>query len=120
MRVASRDGLPIAQHEPVWLLIEWLDGERQPTKFALTTLPARMSRREIVSIYKERYRTEKVYEELKGELGLDHFEGRRFPGWHHHVTVALSCYAFVVAERARHFPPSAGRTRCSSPFPLAA
>ncbi|WP_437779014.1 IS701 family transposase [Sorangium sp. So ce1097] len=120
VRVASRDGIPIAQHEPVWLLIEWLDGERQPTKFALTTLPARMSRREIVRIHKERYRTEKVYEELKGELGLDHFEGRRFPGWHHHVTVALSCYAFVVAERARHFSPSAGRTRLPAPLPLAA
>ncbi|WP_437332797.1 IS701 family transposase [Sorangium sp. So ce394] len=120
VRVANRDGIPIAHHEPVWLLIEWLDGERQPTKFALTTLPARMSRKEIVRIYKERYRTEKVYEELKGELGLDHFEGRRFPGWHHHVTVALSCYAFVVAERARHFPPSAERTRFPEPFPLAA
>ena len=56
----------------------------------------------------QRWRTERVYEDLKGELGLDHFEGRRFPGWHHHVSVALSCYAFIVAERARRFPPSAG------------
>jgi SRSO17 transposase len=56
-------------------------------------------------IVKERWRTKQAYEELKGELGLDHFEGRSFPGWHHHVTVVLCCYAFVVAERARHFPP---------------
>jgi hypothetical protein len=55
----------------------------------------------------QRWRTERVYEDLKGELGLDHFEGRRFPGWHHHVSVALCCYAFVVTERVRHFPPSA-------------
>jgi len=47
---------------------------------------------------------------LKGELGLDHYEGRRFPGWHHHVSVALCCYAFLIAERVRHFPPSARGT----------
>ena len=52
------------------------------------------------------WRTERVYEDLKGELGLDHFEGRRFPGWHHHVSVALCCYAFIVAERVQRFPPS--------------
>ena len=60
------------------------------------------------------WRTERVYEDLKGELGLDHFEGRRFRGWHHHVSVALASFAFVVAERVRAFPPSArreGRTR---------
>src|ERR1700723_3737346 len=47
------------------------------------------------------YRTERVYQEMKGELGLDHFEGRSFPGWHHHVSVALCCYAFVIGERMR-------------------
>ena len=57
----------------------------------------------------QRWRTERVYENLKGELGLDHFEGRRFPGWHHHISVALCCYAFIVTERMRHFPPSARR-----------
>ncbi len=59
-------------------------------------------------IIKERWRTERAYEELKGELGLDHFEGRSFPGWHHHVSVVLSCYAFIVAERVRRFSPSTG------------
>ena len=53
--------------------------------------------------------TERVYQEMKGELGLDHFEGRSFPGWHHHVSVALCCYAFVIGERMRHFPPTTGR-----------
>jgi len=53
----------------------------------------------------QRWRTERVYEDLKGELGLDHFEGRRFPGWHHHISVALCCYAFVIAERVRRFSP---------------
>jgi hypothetical protein len=53
----------------------------------------------------QRWRTERVYEDLKNELGLDHFEGRSFAGWHHHVSVALCCFAFIVAERVRHFHP---------------
>ena len=54
---------------------------------------------------KERYRTERVYQEMKGELGLDHFEGRSFTGWHHHVSLVLCAYAFLVAERSRAVPP---------------
>jgi SRSO17 transposase len=61
-----------------------------------------------------------VYEELKGELGLDHFEGRSFAGWHHHVSVALCCFAFVVAERVQHFPPSPRRQDAADPVRLAA
>jgi SRSO17 transposase len=92
-----------------WLLIEWPMGEDEPTGYILTTLPRKMSKKEIVRLIKERYRTEQVYEELKGELGLDHFEGRSFPGWHHHLSVVLCAYAFLVAERSRAFPPSARR-----------
>jgi SRSO17 transposase len=68
-----------------------------------------MSHKQLVHIIKERWRTERMYEDLKGELGLDHFEGRSFAGWHHHVSVVICCYAFVVAERARSFPPSGDR-----------
>jgi SRSO17 transposase len=93
-----------------WLLIEWPMGEDEPTGYFLTTLPRRMSKKQIVRLLKERYRTEQAYEELKGELGLDHFEGRSFPGWHHHVSAVLCAYAFLVAERARAFPPSARGT----------
>jgi SRSO17 transposase len=95
--------------EPLWLVMEWLEGETEPTKFVLTTLPRRMNKIEIIRIIKERWRTEILYEELKEELGLDHFEGRSFIGWHHHVSVVLCCYAFVISERMRHFPPSAER-----------
>ena len=101
-------------------MIEWPDGESKPTKFVLTTLPRRMSKKQIVRIVKERWRTERAYEELKGELGLDHFEGRSFPGWHHHISVVLSCYAFVVAERVRRFSPSAGRQGDAHPLAVAA
>lgn len=107
--VAQDDGTPAADRDPVWLVIEWPEGENQPTKFTLTTLPRRMSKKRIVCTIKERWRTERAYEELKGELGLDHYEGRSFPGWNHHVSVALCCYAFVVGERVRRFPPSAAR-----------
>jgi SRSO17 transposase len=100
--------------------MEWLDGEEKPTKFALTTLPRRMSHKAIVRLFKERWRTERMYEDLKGELGLDHFEGRSYPGWHHHISVVLCCYAFVVAELVRAFPPSAGRTRETGPVSVAA
>jgi SRSO17 transposase len=107
VRLANDDGFPLEEHEPQWLLIEWPFGKSEPESFAVTTLRAKMSKKQIVRKYKERYRTEQAYEEMKGELGLDHFEGRRFRGWHHHVSVVLCCYAFVVAERARSFFPSA-------------
>jgi SRSO17 transposase len=103
--VPAHDGM-----EPLWLLIEWRDGEDEPANYFLSSLPAGLSRKQLVGIVMQRWRTERVYEDLKGELGLDHFEGRRFPGWHHHVSVVLCCYAFIVAERARHFPPSTSRS----------
>lgn len=112
--VVKNDSVPDpSRREHVWLLIEWEDTEQEPTKFYLATLPRGIRRKQLVRIVKERYRTERVYQEMKGGLGLDHFEGRRFPGWHHHVTVALCCYAFIVAERSQHFPPSGRRARSS-------
>ncbi len=107
VKVAHDDGTPLDEREDIWLVMEWRDSETEPTRYHLTTLPRRLSKKEIVRIIKERWRTERVYQEMKGELGFDHFEGRSFQGWHHHVTVVLCCYAFVVAERLRHFPPSA-------------
>jgi SRSO17 transposase len=98
----------IEDREPVWLLIEWRDGETEPRNYFFCSLPGPMTTKQLVRLVMQRWRTERVYEDLKGELGLDHYEGRRFPGWHHHVSVVLACNAFVVAERARRFPPSAG------------
>lgn len=111
VKVAHDDGTEIAEREPMWLVIEWPDGEAKPTKFVLTTLPRRMSKKQIVRTMMERWRTERAYQEMKGELGLDHFEGRSFRGWHHHVSVVLCCYAFIVGERVRHFSPSTERGR---------
>lgn len=107
------------QREPVWLLIEWRDGEAEPANYFFCSLPA-MTRKQLVRIVMQRWRTERAYQDLKGELGLDHYEGRRFPGWHHHVSVVLSCYAFVIAERARRFSPSARGAVADDAQPLAA
>jgi SRSO17 transposase len=102
------DGFDPAHRDDVWLVIEWPKDEPAPTKFFLSSLSRKTSMRHLVRILKERWRTERAYQDMKDELGLDHFEGRRFSGWHHHVSVALCCYAFIVAERARRFPPSRG------------
>jgi SRSO17 transposase len=102
-------GHGIEKREPVWLLIEWRDDEDEPANYFLCSLPERMTKKKLVRMVMQRWRTERAYQDLKGELGLDHYEGRRLPGWHHHVSVVLCCYAFVIAERVRHFPPSARR-----------
>jgi SRSO17 transposase len=107
VKTVHEDGTPIKEREPIWLVVEWPPEDEGRIKLYLTTLPRRMSHKAIARIIKERWRTERMYEDLKGELGLDHFEGRSFVGWHHHVSVALCCYAFIVAEKVRAFPPSA-------------
>jgi len=117
---AGRNERVLDQREAVWLLIEWRDGEVEPANYFFCSLPDKMTRKKLVRLVMQRWRTERAYEDLKGELGLDHYEGRRFPGWHHHVSVVLSCYAFVVAERARRFPPSARGALEDDAQPLAA
>jgi SRSO17 transposase len=117
---AYAHGEPARGREPLWLLIEWRDGEPEPANYFLCSLPTRFSKKRLIRIVMQRWRTERVYEDLKSELGLDHFEGRRFTGWHHHVSVALCCYAFIVAERVRRFPPSAGRSLADHPLPIQA
>ncbi len=91
------------------LVLEWRDGEATPNRFHVTTLDSSLPKEHIVHFLKQRWKTERIYQDLKGEVGLDHYEGRRYPGWHHHVSVALVCYAFLAAERARAFPPAGQR-----------
>jgi SRSO17 transposase len=108
--LAQDDLVDPSKREVVWLVMEWPDGEEGPTDFTAATLPATMTRRQLVRRIKQRWRTERVYEDAKGELGLDHYEGRSFRGWNHHVSIVLVCFAFIVAERSRSFPPSTGKT----------
>jgi SRSO17 transposase len=94
---------------PEWLLIEWPEGEPEPTKYWLSTLPARMSFRDLVDFAKLRWRIERDYQELKQEVGLGHYEGRGWRGFHHHATLCIAAYGFLIAERAT-IPPSGGRS----------
>jgi len=82
------------------LLIEWPERNKEPLKFWLCSLPPhRTSFRGLVRKAKGRFRVEQDYEEMKGEVGLDHFEGRSWQGWHHHVTLVTLAYAFLMLER---------------------
>jgi len=91
---------------PFPLLMKWKvsDQIETSTNYFLCSLPDDTELAELVRLTMQRWRTERVYEDAKGELGLDHYEGRRFSGWHHHISVVLCCYAFTVAERHRIFP----------------
>jgi SRSO17 transposase len=88
----------------VWLLSEWPRDEPAPTKYYLSSLPATTSLRTLVQFGKLRWRIERDYQELKGELGLDHFEGRTWNGFHHHVALCAAAHAFLALRRAL-FPP---------------
>jgi SRSO17 transposase len=82
-----------------WLIAEWPEGEAEPTKFFFSNLPAATSLRSLVRTAKGRWWVEHSYKEMKDELGLDHFEGRSWRGWQHHVTLVLLAYAFLVLQR---------------------
>jgi len=88
-----------------WLLIEWPEGEEKPTKYWLSTLKASITFTHLVHMAKLRWRIERDYLELKQEIGLGHFEGRGWRGFHHHATLCIAAYGFLVSERAA-FPPS--------------
>ena len=90
--------------EEEWLLCEWPEGEDAPTKHWLSTLPAAISIRALVRTAKLRWRVERDYQDLKGELGLDHYEGRTWRGFHHHVTLCSVAHGFLALQRAL-FPP---------------
>lgn len=102
------------------LIIEWETGEAEPNKFAVAALDKKRSRKQLLRLLKQRWRTERVYEDLKGELGFDHFEGRRYRGFNHHVSVALCCFAFLVAERVRCFSPQSRRPGHGQSYAIAA
>ena len=86
------------------MLIEWPEGQSAPTKYWLSTLPPRTSLKKLVHFAKLRWRIERDYEELKQEIGLTDYEGRKWRGFHHHATMSIAAYAFLVAERGL-FPP---------------
>jgi SRSO17 transposase len=90
---------------PEWLLIEWPEGEAEPIKYWLATLPENLSFERLVDLAKLRWRIERDYQELKQEVGLGHYEGRGWRGFHHHATLCIAAYGFLIAEQAT-IPPS--------------
>ena len=82
-----------------WLLCQWPEGEAEPSKYWLANLPAETTLFELVRLAKLRWRIELDYRELKDALGLDHFEGRSFRGWHHHVTLVSLAHGFLTLQR---------------------
>ena len=106
IRAAHRDYEKAEPHQEEWLLIEWPRGEKEPTKYWLSTLPPTTKLKALIKMAKHRWIVERDYEELKQELGLGHFEGRNWRGFHHHATLCIAAYGFLVAERNR-FSPSA-------------
>ena len=88
-------------HREVWLLVEWPRGEKEPAKYFLSDLPQHYALRRLVRIAKSRWKIEQDYQQLKEELGLDHYEGRSWTGWHHHVTLVMLAHAFLTLEKLR-------------------
>ena len=99
VRVAHRDYQLTERRPEEWLLIEWPKGEDEPTKYWLSTLPKDIAFRRLVDIAKLRWRIERDYQELKQEIGLGHFEGRGWRGFHHHATLCIAAYGFLISER---------------------
>jgi SRSO17 transposase len=106
VRAAHRDYWRSEARPEEWLLIEWPKGENAPTKFWLSNVSAKTTITDLVYLVKLRWRIERDYQELKDEIGLDHYEGRNWPGFHHHAALCIAAYAFLVAERARLSPPA--------------
>jgi SRSO17 transposase len=106
VRAAHRDTLRDEPRPEEWLLVEWPAGMAEPTKYWLSTVPDDVDLDDLVRLAKIRWRIERDYQELKDELGIDHYEGRGWRGFHHHGMLCIAAYAFLIAERARLSPPS--------------
>jgi hypothetical protein len=99
VRAARRDFKRSESRPEEWLLIEWPKGEQEPTKYWLSTLPEDITLHRLVYFTKLRWRIERDYQELKQEVGLGHFEGRGWRGFHHHATLCIAAYGFLISER---------------------
>lgn len=116
VHAAHRDEVRSELRPEEWLLIEWPTGEKEPVHYHLATLPADWPLEKLVGAVRTRWRIERDYQELKDELGFDHYEGRGWRGFHHHASLSIATYAFLMVERGC-FPPSAYGSRPRIPIP---
>lgn len=119
IRAAHRDYKEDQPRAEQWLLMEWPSGDAEPSKYWFSNLPRRVTLRDLVAMGKQRWIIERDYLELKQELGLGHFEGRGWRGFHHHATLCIAAYGFPAAARNRFSPSAkAGHLELSTPaFP---
>ena len=110
VRPAHRDTLRSEPWPEEWLLVEWPKGAAEPAKYWLSNLPPRTALKDLVRIAKARWLIERDYQELKQEIGLGHYEGRGWRGFHHHASLCIAAYGFLAAERCV-FPPARRFTR---------
>jgi SRSO17 transposase len=109
----ARARVQLAREAEQWLLIEWPTAEQAPTRYWLSNLADDIAFDKLVDITRLRWRIERDYQELKQELGLGHYEGRRWRGFHHHATLCIAAYGFLISERET-IPPSGPRS--AAPF----
>ena len=108
VQAAHRDHQRSQLRPREWLLIEWPEGHREPMKYWLSTLPEDVPLQRLVLEAKMRWRIERDYQDLKQELGLGHYEGRGWRGFHHHVSLSIAAYGFLMVQQLRH-PEGAGK-----------
>ena len=108
VRAAHRDNERKQLRPEEWLLIEWPEGHREPMKYWLSTLPKEVPLQRMVLEAKMRWRIERDYQDLKQELGLGHYEGRGWRGFHHHASLSIAAYGFLMAQQLRH-PEGVGK-----------
>jgi SRSO17 transposase len=106
VRPAHRDVKRSEPRSEEWFMVEWPEGDDAPAKYWFSTLPADTTLEELVAITKRRWRIERDYQDLKQEIGLGHYEGRGWRGFHHHATLCIAAYGFLISERGA-IPPSA-------------
>lgn len=109
VRPAHRDYNLTKARPEEWLLVEWPKGQAEPIKYWLSTLPEDIAFARLIDLTKLRWRIERDYQELKQEVGLGHFEGRGWRGFHHHATLCIAAYGFLISERET-IPPSEPRS----------
>jgi len=101
VRPAHRDYLATEMRATEWLLIEWPEGDDEPAKYFFTTAPEEATLEQMVFVTKMRWRIERDYQDLKQEFGLGHYEGRGWRGFHHHATLSIAAYGFLMAQRLK-------------------
>jgi SRSO17 transposase len=108
VHAAHRDDQRSELRPEQWALIEWPEGDKEPMKYWLSTLAEEMPLERMVLEAKMRWRIERDYQDLKQDLGLGDYEGRGWRGFHHHASLAIAAYGFLMAQQLRH-PEGAGK-----------